>query len=75
MTPAAGFGFERTKASGRKSHCKICDRQRGRAYCEAHKDEQKLLRELGVPDLSPEEVTERAAQGRRVRDALAERHP
>ena len=39
--------------------------------------QKKLLRELGVPDLSPEEVSERAhaAQGRRVRDALAERHP
>jgi len=24
MTPAAGFGFDRTKASGRKSHCKVC---------------------------------------------------
>jgi hypothetical protein len=37
--------------------------------------QKKLLRELGVPDLSPEEVTDRAraAQGRR--DALAERQP
>jgi D-Tyr-tRNAtyr deacylase len=41
------------------------------------RNQKKLLRELGVPDLSPEEVSERAqaAQGRRVRDALAERHP
>jgi hypothetical protein len=41
--------------------------------------QKKLLRELGVPDLSPEEVTERAraraAQGRRQRDALAKRRP
>jgi len=40
--------------------------------------QKKLLRELGVPDVSPEEVAERyrarAAQGH-VRDALAERHP
>ena len=39
--------------------------------------QKKPLRELGVPDLSPEEVSERAraAQGRHVRDALAERRP
>jgi ferric-dicitrate binding protein FerR (iron transport regulator) len=39
--------------------------------------QKKLLRELGVPDLSPEEVTERAraAPGRRQRDTLAEQHP
>jgi hypothetical protein len=39
---------------------------------------EKLLRELGVPDLSPEEIAEkaraRAAQGH-VRDALAEQDP
>ena len=41
--------------------------------------QKELLRRLGVPDLSPEEVRERArvraAQGRHVRDALAERDP
>jgi hypothetical protein len=119
VTEEDGFGVDHSKASGRKSHCRECDRRRGRAYYEAHKDElhaerlaireaereaalkalepihrkivaeakkrhaaqvrrqKKLLRELGVPDPSPEEVTERAraAQGRHVREALAERHP
>ena len=104
MREQDGFGVDRSKASGRKSHCKACDRRRGRAYYEAHRDERyarrqavreaereaalialepihrkrvaeakrlhaagvrrqkKLLRELGVPDLSPEEVTERAGR-------------
>jgi hypothetical protein len=37
--------------------------------------QNELFRSIGVPDLSPQEVTERAraAQGRHVRDA--ERHP
>jgi hypothetical protein len=107
MTPESGFGFDRTKASGRKSHCKHCDRRRGRAYYDAHKDElhaerlaireaereaalkalepihrkrvaeakrlhaagvrrqKKLLRELGVPDLSPEEIAAREPLPRR----------
>ena len=40
--------------------------------------QKEFLRSLGVPDLSPEEITERyrarAAQGH-VRDALAEQYP
>jgi hypothetical protein len=99
MTAEADFGVDRSKACGRRSYCKACDRRRGRAYYDAHKDElyaqrvaareaarqaelealekehrkrvaaakrlhaaqvrnqKKLLRELGVPDLSPEEVS------------------
>jgi hypothetical protein len=102
MTPESGFGFDRTKASGRKSHCKDYDRRRGRAYYEANKDElhaerlaireaereaalkalepihrkrvaeakrrhaaqvrrqKEFLRSIGVRDVSPEEVTQRA---------------
>jgi hypothetical protein len=119
MTEEEDFGIDRSKASGRKSHCKACDRRRGNAYYAEHRDElyaqretvreaawqaelealaaehkkrvaaarkeheagvrrqKELLRSVGVPDLSPEEVTERAqgAQGRHVRDALAERDP
>ena len=98
MTEREGFAVDRHAASGRKSCCKACDRQRRRAYYELHKDEcnaereaereaarqvelealavehkkrvaaakkeheagvrrqKKLLRELGVPDLSPEEI-------------------
>jgi hypothetical protein len=102
MTDEDGFGIDGSKSSGRKSHCKACDRRRAHVYYDAHKDEwnaerqaareaawqaelkalekehrkrvaagkklhaaqvrnqKKLLRELGVPDLSLEEVTERA---------------
>jgi hypothetical protein len=101
MTAEADFPVDSNKASGRKSHCKDCDRQRGRAYYAAHRDElyaqreaareaawqaelealaveykkrvaeqkrlhatqvrrqKELLRSIGVPDLSPEEVTRR----------------
>ena len=45
MTPEAGFSIDRTKASGRKSHCKICDCRRGRAYYAAHRDELYAQRE------------------------------
>jgi hypothetical protein len=110
MTAETGFGVDRSKASGRRSYCKACDRRRGRAYYDAHKDElyaqreaareaarqtdldalavrhkkkvaaakkeaeagarrqRELLASLGVPDLSPQEITERAhrrAQERR----------
>ena len=119
MTAEADFPVDSSKASGRRSYCKACDRRRGRAYYDARKDElyaqrvaareaawqaeleaqvephrkrvaaakklheaqvrnqKKLLRSLGVSDLSPEEVTERAraTQGRHVRVALAERQP
>jgi hypothetical protein len=102
ISEKADFAIDRSKAGGRKSYCKACDRKRGRAYYETRKDElyarrqavreaareaelealavehkkrvaaakreheagvrrqKKMLRELGVPDLSPEEVTERA---------------
>jgi hypothetical protein len=39
MTAEADFGVDRSKASGRRSYCKACDRWRGRAYYDARKDE------------------------------------
>jgi hypothetical protein len=105
LTERDGFAADRHAPSGRKSHCRECDRKRAAAYYDAHKDElyaqreavreaawqaeleamvpehrkrveatqrlhaagvrrhKKLLRELGVPDLSPEEVSERARRG------------
>jgi hypothetical protein len=100
MTAEADFGVDRSKTGGRRSYCKACDRRRGRAYYDAHKDallaqrvaareaawqaelealemeqqkrvaaakrlnaervrrQKALLAELGVPDLSPEEITD-----------------
>ena len=45
MTDEDGFGIDRSKASGRKSHCKACDRLRGRAYYAEHRDELYAQRE------------------------------
>ena len=113
MTAEADFGIDLSKAGGRRSYCKDCDRRRGRAYYDAHRDElyarrqamheaereaalkalepihrrrvaeakrlhaaqvrrqKELLRSLGVPDLSPEEITERSqAKSATVRKAL-----
>jgi hypothetical protein len=36
MTAEADFGVDPSKASGRRSHCKACDRRRGKAYYDAH---------------------------------------
>jgi hypothetical protein len=102
MTAEADFPVDSSKASGRKSYCKACDRKRRKGYYAAHKDElyaqraavreaarqaelealaeehrervaaakklhaaqvrrqKEFLRSIGVPDLTPEEVTERA---------------
>jgi hypothetical protein len=45
MTAEADFGIDKSKASGRRSYCKACDRRRGRAYYEAHKDDLYVRRE------------------------------
>jgi hypothetical protein len=102
MTAEADFSVDGSKTSGRRSYCRACDRRRGRAYYDAHKDElyarraaarqaawqtelealeeehrkrvaaarrlheaqvrrqKEFLRSIGVPDLSPDEITDRA---------------
>jgi hypothetical protein len=44
LTEEEGFGIDRSKASGRKSHCRACDRRHGRAYYDAHREEQRASR-------------------------------
>ncbi len=39
MTEETDFGIDASKKTGRKSHCKACDRERAKAYYDAHKDE------------------------------------
>jgi hypothetical protein len=58
---------EAAREAAREAHLKelaVTHRKRVAAAAKAHADgvrrQKKLLRELGVPDLSPEEVTERA---------------
>ena len=104
MRAEDGFAVDRSKASGRKSHCRECDHRRCQAWYDAHKDvlyaerqavreaawqahlkelekesrkrvavakrvaeagarrQKELLRSLGVPDLTPEEVSARASR-------------
>jgi hypothetical protein len=45
MTAEDGFSIDRTKAGGRKSHCKICDRQHADAYYAEHRAELYARRE------------------------------
>jgi hypothetical protein len=110
LTERDGFAADRHAPSGRKSHCRECDRKKAAAYYAAHRDElyaqreaareaareaefealarehkkrveaahklaaagarrqKEFLRSIGVPDLSPEEVAERA---RRHREAIS----
>jgi len=47
-TPAAArriFALDRHAASGRKSHCKECDRRKSKAYYAQHRDELYAKRE------------------------------
>jgi hypothetical protein len=102
LTEEDDFGIDHSKASGRRSYCKECDRRRGRAYYAEHWDElyakrealreaarqaefkelekrhrkrvaankklhdaqvrrqKEYMRSIGVPDVSPEEVSQRA---------------
>jgi hypothetical protein len=46
-TDEDGFAIDGSKASGRKSHCKVCDRQRGQAYYAEHRDEFQARRGRG----------------------------
>jgi hypothetical protein len=66
----------------RQAHLKELEKESRKRVAAAKKlhdaqvrHQKELFRSIGVPDLSPQEVTERAraAQGRHVRDA--ERHP
>jgi hypothetical protein len=39
MTAETGFAVDRSKASGRKSHCRTCDARRAHGWYAAHRDE------------------------------------
>jgi hypothetical protein len=39
VTAESDFGVDRSKASGRRSHCKACERERGQAYYERVRDD------------------------------------
>ena len=51
MTAEDGFSIDRTKAGGRKSHCKICDRQHADAYYAEHRAElyARFAKQPGKP--------------------------
>ena len=39
------FAVDRSKASGRKAHCKACDRERAKTYYQEHRDERRARHE------------------------------
>jgi hypothetical protein len=45
LTERDGFAADRHASSGRKSHCRECDRKRAAAYYDAHKDDLYSRRE------------------------------
>jgi hypothetical protein len=63
LSGKADFAIDRSKTAGRKSHCKACDRARGRAYYDAHKDE-----------LNAERLAAREAVRQAELEALAVEH-
>ena len=72
MTEESGFGLDSSRASGRSSYCKACDRKRGRAYYETRKDElyaqrlaaREAVREAELEALEVEHKKRRAAQAK-----------
>jgi hypothetical protein len=76
MTSEADFGVDRTKACGRRSYCKDCDRRRGRAYYDAHKEEvyarRVAAREAAWQaelEAQVEESTKRVAAAKKLHEA------
>jgi hypothetical protein len=72
MTAKAGFGVGRSKTGGRRSYCKACDRRRGRAYYDAHKDDLYARREA-VREAAWQAELEALAEGHRERIAVAKK--
>src|SRR6266545_1979633 len=72
MTAKAGFGVGRSKTGGRRSYCKACDRRRGRAYYDAHKDDLYAQREAAREAAWQAEL-EALAEGHRERIAVAKK--
>ena len=73
---AEAFAVDRSKASGRKAHCKTCDRERARSYYLEHRDERRALQEAkrdaeSVAALRRRLEERRQVQERRVAKGLA----
>ena len=58
LTEEDGFSFDHSKAGGRKSHCKSCDRERAHAWYEEHKDELYAQREAAREAIREAEMKE-----------------
>jgi hypothetical protein len=72
MTEEEGFGIDRSKGSGRKSHCRACDRRHGRAYYGAHREEQRAAR-LAAKEAAREAELKALERVHRKRIAAAHR--
>lgn len=87
ITGREGFSVDRHAPSGRKAHCKACDRERVQAYYANHREENLAKREaarlaaweaeleaLGEENKARVEATERAHRAaQRRQDALLDR--
>jgi hypothetical protein len=82
LTEEAGFGVDSSKANGRRSYCKDCDRRRGKAYYSLHREEllaereavREAVRAAELKALEPEhrervKAAKRAAEAGRRRQA------
>jgi hypothetical protein len=65
MTEEDDFGVDCSKASGRRSYCKECDRRRGRAYYAEHWDELQAKREAAREAAWEAELKELEKENRR----------
>jgi hypothetical protein len=82
ITAEDGFSIDRSKASGRKSHCKTCDGQRAQTYYDTHRDElyakREAVREAAWQAELKELETEhrkRVAASKKLHDAQVRAYP
>jgi hypothetical protein len=82
ITAEDGFSIDRSKASGRKSHCKTCDGQRAQTYYDTHRDElyakREAVREAAWQAELKELETEhrkRVAASQKLHDAQVRAYP
>lgn len=80
-TDEDGFAIDTSKSSGRKSHCKVCDRRRSSAYYTEHRDEfqarrdavREEARQAHLKELEKEEYRKRRAANEKIHAAQVRR--
>jgi hypothetical protein len=62
------FAVDHSKASGRKSHCRDCDRARARSYYQEHRDERRARHEAKRDAATLAELQRRLEERRQVHE-------